>query len=215
MRASRLQESGCAPGPLPTHGGQGWFCTTQSKTSTPGLLPKFFIRVFIPLLLQTAPGARWAEQPAARQAAQGGGAAGSWWSPERKPLSAPPPRASRPSPHKESLQPSPRSHVLPELVKDEAGLVRQLAGRHAAGTGATLRRGPASWHGAATSVPPGQGPRGAVLHMSLTTRLSKSRLDVSTICGCWGQHTAPGDLEPKPFMLRSSCSQAAEELYSY
>ena len=135
--------------------------------------------------------------------------------PKGNPFQPPLPRASRPSPHKESLQPSPRSHVLPELVKDEAGLVRQLAGRHAVGTGATLRRGPASWHGAATSVPPGPGPRGAGLHMSLTTRLSKSRLDASTICGCWGQRTAPGDLEPKPFMLRSSCSQAAEELYSY
>lgn len=52
-----------------------------------------------------------------------------------------------PALHWERLQPSPRSDVLPELVQDEAGLVRQLAGRHAVGTGVTLRQGLAWWHG--------------------------------------------------------------------
>lgn len=40
----------------------------------------------------------------------------------------------RPAPHTDTVPPSPRGHVLPELVQDEAGLVSQLAGRDTVGT---------------------------------------------------------------------------------
>lgn len=200
------------------HGGQGCFCTTQRRTFTPALLPKSFIRVSTSSRCKWPRGHTGLSSQQQDKLCKEGEPWGSWWSPERKPFPAPPPpppEHADPAPHKESLQPSPRSHVPPELIKDEAGLVCQLAGRHTAGTGATLRWGLASWHGVATLVPPGQGARGTGLHMSLTMRLSKSSLDAFTICGCQGQHMAPGNHKPKSFMLHSSCSQAPEELYSY
>lgn len=95
---------------------------------------------------------------------------------QRSPFSHPPaclraPRPATTTTQKESLQPPPRSHVLPEFVEDEAGLVRQLAGRHAAGTGATLSWGRLRARGADPPASPTPGPAGA----AATSGHSRSR----------------------------------------
>lgn len=103
---------------------------------------------------------------AAAQAVHEGGERGPLRSPKGALSATPPARLRAPGPttsttQKESLQPPPRSHVLPEFVEDEAGLVRQLAGRHAAGTGATLSWGRLGARGADPHASPTPGSRGA------------------------------------------------------
>lgn len=111
---NRVQAQGdVVPGPSAHTQGQGSSCTPSTSPCSPN-----------PLLGCSPP--RTVNGPRAQRAEQ--------WDrlgQEREQWAAP---LSPPAPEMDTAPPSPRGHVLPELVEDEAGLVPQLAGRDTVGT---------------------------------------------------------------------------------
>lgn len=155
-------------------GAGGRCCPEQDVPFCPALPPAWSS---IPISTANAPGAPCqAGQCQQQHRLCKKGASGATVESQGSPFSHPPaclraPRPATTTTQKESLQPPPRSHVLPELVEDEAGLVRQLAGRHAAGTGATLSWGHLGARGADPPASPTPGPPGA----AATSGHSRSR----------------------------------------